>query len=199
MDIDESKWIRMTKYWEFKKFTASYVVEDSCWVHTWDLCSPLGTPYILLYKPPWAWGQSRINFMATFKVLIPESRTQGKMFDGIFAHQRIWKRTLRWCQATFNQTAPVINPIDTKDTPMVKKRMPSVSTNQHSVIFPGMYVMKGVNARPASGAEKGTRAAHYSAVCLLIAFHKWTKVDEPRTRNTSHFVNVYTNFLYELQ
>jgi len=102
---------------------------------------------------------------------LPESRTQGKMFDGIFAHQRISKSTLR-CEATFNQTGSVINPIDTKDTPMVKKRMPSVSTNQHSVIFPGMYVMKGVNARPASGAEKGTRAAHNSVVCLLIAFHK---------------------------
>ena len=77
------------------------------------------------------------------------------MFDGIFPHQRISKSTPR-CEVTFNQTGSVINPIDIKNTPMVKKRMlPSVSTNKHSVIFPGMYVMKGVNAQPASGAEKG--------------------------------------------
>ena len=101
--------------------------------------------------------------MATFKVLIPESRTQGKMFDGIFAHQRISKSTLR-CEATFNQTGSVINPIDTKDTPMVKKRMPSVSTNQHSVIFPGMYVMKGADLHLA------LKNAHEQLIIQLFAF-----------------------------
>ena len=69
---------------------------------------------------------------------------------------------------TFNQTGSVINPIDTKDTPMVKKRMPSVSTNQHSVIFPGMYVMKSVNARPAFCAEKGKR--DYGAPFVNLLF-----------------------------
>ena len=53
---------------------------------------------------------------------------------------------------------------------MVKKRWPSVSTNQHSVFFPGMYVIKGVNARPAFDAEKGRRAAYNLVVFLLIAF-----------------------------
>ena len=46
-------------------------------------------------------------------------------------------------------------PLDTKNTPIVNKRMPSVSTNQHSIIFSGMYVVKGVNARPRSRAENG--------------------------------------------
>ena len=102
---------------------------------------------------------------------LPESRTQRKMFDGIIIRPPADLKE-HTSMRTFNQTGSVIDPIDTKDTPMVKKRMPSVSTNQHSVIFPGMYVMKGVNARPAFCAEKGKRAAHNSVVCLLIAFHK---------------------------
>ena len=56
-----------------------------------------------------------------------------------------------------------------------------------------MYVVMGVNARPGSRAEKGTRVAHNSIACLLIVFDKWTTVDELRTKNTSHFVNVYMN------
>ena len=58
---------------------------------------------------------------------------------------------------------------------MAKKKMPSVATNQHSVIFSVMYVVKAVksvNARPASGAEKGIRPAHNSIACFLNVFDK---------------------------
>ena len=84
---------------------------------------------------------------------------------------------------------------------MAKKKMPSVATNQHSVTFSVMYVVKAINARPASRPEKGIRPAHTSIACLFFknVFDKWTIVDEPRTKNASHFVNVYMNYLYELQ
>lgn len=55
---------------------------------------------------------------------------------------------------------------------MAKKKMPSVSTNEHSVIFSVMYVVKAVNARLASRAEKGIRPAHNSIACLLNVFDK---------------------------
>lgn len=55
---------------------------------------------------------------------------------------------------------------------MAKKKMPSVETNQHSVVFSVMYVVKAVDARPASRTEKGIRPAHTSIACLLNVFDK---------------------------
>ena len=55
---------------------------------------------------------------------------------------------------------------------MAKKKMPSVATNQHSVIFSVVLVVKAVNVRPASRAEKGIRPAHNSIACLLNVFDK---------------------------